>query len=110
MALTPDEAELLRRLQQKQTEASVTTTDMDGNVRPLFAIQGGKQADPENIARLRAFLKKVESGEIQQFVGVGLRPDGVNLDIIYSHARASFEMIGALKTASAYLMRAILGG
>lgn len=109
MALTPDEEETLRRLQQKQTEASITTTDAEGNVRSLFAIPGGKQADPENIARLRAFVKKVESGEIQQFISVGLRPDGVNIDITYSHAKPTFGMIGALETARAFFVRAILG-
>src|SRR5258706_8125082 len=100
MTLTPDEERLLELLQKKQTAASVTTSAGDGNVFQL--IPGGKLNESPDVTYLRTFLRKVESGEVTQFVAVGLKADGINVDAAYSHQKASFAMLGALDVIRGY--------
>ena len=111
MALTPDERELLRQLQEKNDSGRVshaTVASDGGKVVQLFS-SSTKQQPGSGVAFLAEFLRRVERGEIQDFVAVGVVGAGVTA--AYSKdqdGKVSTQMLGAIEMIKAYVVRSLL--
>jgi hypothetical protein len=74
----------------------------------LQLLPGGGSNDP-NKERARSFLRDIEQGRINEYVLVGLAPNQQTLSMVYSHAPASFSILGALSATLHVLRRTITG-
>jgi hypothetical protein len=89
MPLTPDEEDLLKRLEAKRAEKK--------HENVLTLVVGGADSDTPLVTRLRGILKDAESGRFLEFVFVGLESsDRANIQWT---GPAEFAMLGALAKA-----------
>jgi len=110
MDLTPEAQKTLDELQAKRAQPSITTTDGAGKILPL--IPGGKVPDSQSVALLKDFVKKVEAGEIMEFVVVAVKPDHAGAELVFSHnppSKATWALVGAMHTVTNVLARTISG-
>ncbi len=110
MDLTPEEQKQYDALKAKYAQPSVTTTDSSGNIFQL--ITGGKKPDNQSVALLKDFVKKVEAGEIMEFVVVAVKPDHTGAELVFSSkppAKATWAIVGAMKAVTDVLARTITG-
>lgn len=110
--MTADEesvlADLLAKKKAEEEQAIAPVLQVEQGAPVLRIIPGGALSDPDQ-ERVRAFVRNIENGQIEQYVLVGLTPGTHRLSMVFSHAPASFEMLGALDSVLHIQRRTVTG-